>query len=367
MQPVQQALSDSLIERDAEVNAIMLGLLAREHVLFVGPPGTAKSLLCRSVAEAVSGMDYCERLLAPTSPPEALFGPISISALRDDRYEHVGRGTVTDCHLAFLDEVFRGSDAILDTLLHLLGPERQALIGTQQVQVPLMTAVGATNTWPDNAHQQALFDRWLIRRAIRPVSPQGRSRLLFDDLPAVTPQATLAELLDAQHEVDEATISDAAQQCMSKIMEELHVAGIRPSDRRCRKSLQVARAAAVLAGESTVEPHHLECLGDVLWDEPNEQPEKASGIVSQLANPVGAKLNEILREVDQLVSAITDQSERLAAVKKLEQCEKDVEKLQTTGNGRAGKCLMYVRRERVRLQAAALGIDPKRAEALMNT
>jgi hypothetical protein len=36
-----------------------------------------------------------------------------------------------------------------------------------------------------------------------------------------------------------------------------------------------------------------------------------------------------------------------------------------SGNGRAAKALAYVGRERIRLQAAALGIDPAKAEALL--
>lgn len=361
---LRTTLSAALIERDAEIDAMLLGLIAREHVLLCGPPGTGKSLLCRSVAAGIAGARYCERLLSPTTPPEAIFGPISLTALREDRYEHVGDGSVTDCELLFLDEVFRGSDAIRDTLLHLLGPERQAQVGTLQVKAPLVSAVGASNSWADTADQAAILDRWLIRRVVRPVSPQGRQQLLFGELPPVTPVVGMADV-QAAHDVSRCLpVSDEAKAAMVNILDELHGAGICPSDRRCRKSVSVTRAAAVLDGASEVKASHLECLTDVLWDLP-EHADKAGEIIRRIANPVGARLTEILREVDEAVSAAGDMGEKMAAVKKLEASEAEAKKLAASANGRAEKTLTYIRRERVRLQAAALGIDPAKAEALL--
>lgn len=365
MKSLFASIAAALIERDAEIQAILLGLVAREHVLLVGPPGVAKSHLCRSVAAGISGIKYCERLLAPTTPPEMVFGPISLSALREDRYEHVGEGTITDCHLALLDEFFRGSDAILDTLLHVLGPERQALIGTVQVRVPLLCAVGATNSWPDSQHQAAALDRWLIRRTVRPVSPQGRERLLYEELPPVTPAVSLADLDGAHAAAMALPISDEAKATLANIFGELAAAGIRPSDRRCRKSISVARAAAYLDGAAQVEPAHLECLGDVLWDDPAEQPQKCADIVSRISNPVGARLNELIREVDEIVTGATDSAARIGALKKIEACEKEANKLTASGNGRAAKCLAYISQERVRIQAAALGISADKVAAML--
>lgn len=361
---LRTALSAALIERDSEIDAMLLGLIAREHVLLVGPPGTGKSLLCRSVAAGIAGARYCERLLSPTTPPEAIFGPISLSALREDRYEHVGDGSVTDCELLFLDEVFRGSDAIRDTLLHLLGPERQAQVGTLQVKAPLVSAVGASNSWSDTADQAAILDRWLIRRVVRPVSPQGRRQLLFGDLPAVTCVVGMADIQAAHAASLALPVTDEAKATLLNILDELHGAGICPSDRRCRRAVSVARASAVLHGAAQVEPAHLECLTDVLWDLP-EHADKAAEIIGRISNPVGARLAEILREVDDAVSAAGDATQRMVAVKKLEESEAEAKKLSASGNGRAEKALAYIKRERIRIQAAVLGIDPVKAEALL--
>jgi MoxR-like ATPase len=359
---LRAALQAATIEREDEITALLLSLIAREHALLVGPPGTGKSYLCRSLAAGIEGARYVERLLSPTTPPEAVWGPISLSALREDRYEHVTTGSVADAEIVYLDEVGRASAAILDSLLHLLGPERQALLGTVQVQAPLVSAIGSANTWPEDA---ALLDRWLLRRVVRPISSTGREALLWSSLPAVSPVVTLSDLAAAHTAAAALPVSDAAKEALAEILDALAGAGIRPSDRRCRAAVKIARAAAVLDGANEVQRAHLEPLSMVLWDQP-EQAEQATEIVTRIANPVGARLIELLRECDEAAqSAGSAADTRVAAAQKLGDILAEAKKLVGPDNGRAAKVVKHVQREHVRLQALMLGIDASKAEALL--
>lgn len=359
------AASNSLVERDDEVRAILLGLLAREHVLLVGPPGTGKSFLCRSVCNAIDGAHFVERLLSPTTDPDEVWGPVDPVEYRTSgRYVRRSDGYAPSAHLLFLDEFFRASDAIRDTMLHLLGPERQTLVDGQQVKSPLLSAVGAANTWADTADQAAILDRWLIRRVVRPVSNGGRAKLLYGSLPSVTPVTTLADVISAGDAAQVLPVSQDARESLLEILEALSSEGIRPSDRRCRAAVKVARAAAYLDGQPEVKVTDLEVLADVLWDQP-EQREKATDVIVKIANPAGARLNAILAEVDEVLRDIgNDTSKRLAAINKLKTSESEVERLSVSGNGRAAKVLSYVQGESLRLNALALGIDPAKAAQL---
>lgn len=52
-----------------QVRLLLLATLCREHVLYIGPPGTAKSEIGRRLSKLVNG-PYFERLLTRFSVPE---------------------------------------------------------------------------------------------------------------------------------------------------------------------------------------------------------------------------------------------------------------------------------------------------------
>ena len=115
--PVDQLRTDltaGFPERKEVIEGILSAVLAGEHVLLLGPPGTAKSALARSVAQAFGGV-YFERLLTRFSTPEELFGAISLKALEQDRFARVVTGKLPEAEFAFVDEVFKANSAILKT------------------------------------------------------------------------------------------------------------------------------------------------------------------------------------------------------------------------------------------------------------
>lgn len=364
---LQTQLAAALIEREREIRALLLAAVAREHVLLVGPPGTAKSLLATSFAAGIDGARAFQVLLTKFSTPEEIFGPVSISALRDDRYERKVDGYAPTAHVLFIDEVFKASSAILNTTLTLL-QERAYDNGGTRHPCPLRLAIGASNEWPNSEEAQelgAVFDRFALRVRVQPVSPAARERLLYDALPTVAPCATLADLDAAAAAAARIPVGDAARAALAQILDELAAAGIRPGDRRARKAVAIARAAAYLDGAAEVAPAHLEDLKHVLWVDP-EHADRAADIIVRVANPTGARITEILRAVDETVrSAGKDAAARMAAIKQLEESEREVAKLAPSGNGRAKAAQQYVRGERIRLQAAALGIDPAKVAAMM--
>lgn len=177
-----EELERGLLQRDVAARALLLAALAGEHVLLLGPPGTAKSELARRLQRLLPGAHYFERLLTRFSVPEELFGPLSLKALEDDRYERLTGGYLPSAEVAFLDEVFKANSAILNTLLGLLH-ERCFDNGQHRVDVPLVCLVGASNEVPQDESLQAFYDRFLLRVPVAPVDDAHFAALLQTALP----------------------------------------------------------------------------------------------------------------------------------------------------------------------------------------
>jgi MoxR-like ATPase len=245
-------LQQGLLERETASRLVLLAALAGEHALLIGPPGTAKSELARRLHRCFEGARYFERLLTRFSTPEELFGPLSLKALEDDRYERLVDGFLPTAGIAFLDEVFKANSAILNALLTLLN-EREFDNGSGRAQVPLVSVVAASNEVPVDEALHAFYDRFLVRI---PVDPVGDDRFLaLLQLPAAATMAPAAGLVARQL----AAWRDAALQV--RLSEELlsDCLALRSwlqqqsaslSDRRWRQWMDLMRVAAATEGRT---------------------------------------------------------------------------------------------------------------------
>jgi hypothetical protein len=221
-----------------------------------------------------AGACYFERLLTRFSVPEELFGPLSLRALEDDRYERLTDGFLPTAQVAFLDEVFKANSAILNALLTLLN-EREFDNGSGRVVVPLISVVGATNEVPDDEALQAFYDRFALRVPVEPVDDAHFAALL--QLPAELPQP--CPRLEAQA-LEGLRTRAAALPLPQSVIEQLVKARalcaaqqITVSDRRWRKLaalLQVQAASRLAAddADATVSPWDLWVLPYVLAARP---------------------------------------------------------------------------------------------------
>lgn len=252
-------LAHGLLEREAPVRLALLAALAGEHVLLIGPPGTAKSALARRLHSAFAQTRYFERLLTRFSTPEELFGPLSLKALEDDRYERLIDGFLPTAGIAFLDEVFKANSAILNALLTLLN-EREFDNGTQRFRTPLISVIAASNEVPADEALQAFYDRFLIRVPVAPVGDGNFEALLaLDDVASPVD----APLLPAERQ---AIASAAAQVALSESfvtacarLRQWLASQREPalSDRRWRQFVALARTAAASEGRDAVDAYDL--------------------------------------------------------------------------------------------------------------
>jgi MoxR-like ATPase len=292
-------------ERKEVIHGSLAAVLASEHVLLLGPPGTAKSALVRSIAQAFS-CTYFERLLTKFSTPEELFGAISLKALEQDRFSRITTGKLPEAELAFVDEVFKGNSAILNSLLSLVN-ERVFHNDDAPMKCPLVSMFGASNELPEGKELEAVFDRFLLRYDVNYLlRPSSFRCVVMSGDPAVTVGLTRKQLAQAQKEASAVKLTDETVEAMITIRDACKAEGITASDRRWKKLTKVAQATAYMAGATETAPEDLSILVDSLWREPKERT-KLAKVVGRIADPVGAQANEILdaaRETAGKVSAI---------------------------------------------------------------
>src|SRR3990172_4876324 len=114
---VREELAQVFLERAEAIDGALAALLAGQHVLLIGPPGTAKSMLADELCRRLDGSTYSQWLLTKFTTPEELFGAVSLRALESDDYRRVTTNKLPEAHIAFLDEVFKANSSILNAIL----------------------------------------------------------------------------------------------------------------------------------------------------------------------------------------------------------------------------------------------------------
>lgn len=354
----RQELTDSLIERESEIDLVMTALICQEHVLFVGPPGTAKSMLADAIVSWLHGDKFSVQL-TKFSTPEDVFGPISVAGLKNDEYRRITRGKMPEAHVAYVDEIFNASSAILNTLLQVLN-ERTYRNNGSLMQCPLLICIGASNSWPGDQEGGkelgALFDRFLFRKPVKSIShAKSIDRLLWgpDPTPKLSTQISGEEIHQATSSAQALPWSIPAKDAFQEIRHVAKKEGIQPGDRRLRKSVLAAQAFAWLNGAAEVEPDHLEILGHVLWDDPAEQPAKLQQIVGKIANPVAMQVNSRLMEAEQIIAACDPRNLQAAfeACKKLGEIHR---KLTAIAGPKAATAADYVKTKAADIKKATV-------------
>jgi MoxR-like ATPase len=295
-------LADNLIDRAEAIDAAILALVTREHAVFLGPPGTAKSMLVRSVCERIEGASYFERLLTRFSTPEEIFGPFSLSALERDRYERVTAGTLVDAHIGFVDEIFKANSAILNSLLTLVNERLYHESGAAR-PVPLLSIFGASNETPEDNSLAALYDRFLIRVVVPYVGDDDSLRRLLDLAPqAPTATISLDDLRVAQADVLATPLTASAVDAIIAVKHELAQEGIAVSDRRWKQCGTLLRARAWLDGDNEANDVHGVVLTHALWSTPDQLR-----VVERCVSKVCAPLNLEAVELEDAAKDLYDQ------------------------------------------------------------
>jgi MoxR-like ATPase len=299
--------SRTLVERDDEIDATAVALASGYHLLLVGPPGVAKSMLLHGVA-AWFGGSYFDYQLTKFTTPDELFGGVDILALRRSELRLAREGMMLDADFVFLDEVFNAGSALLNSMLSFLN-EGYYRFGASRHEARRLLVVAASNRYPggesgneEGQNTAALYDRFLIRLDVSADhSREGWRRLMRSDPaafdlgppPGVAPIAR-EELEAVRRHARSLPFAAEADEAFFDIHRELTGGEaekrVAVSPRRVTQARRIVQAAAALDGSPEVRARHLAVLKHVLWSDAGEERKRVAEVVGRLADPSGERL-----------------------------------------------------------------------------
>ncbi len=296
--------------RDTAVDLMKLALLCHEHVLLLGPPGSGKSELVSRFARGVKAQSF-QYLLTRFTEPAELFGPVDIQAFQQGRYHVRTESMLPEAQIAFLDEVFQASSAILNTLLSLVH-ERIFYNGAELQPVPLLALFGASNTLPDDPTLRAFSDRFALRLEIESIPDESLGDMLekgWDlELERINRSVTQGEaLLDPAQlellyqELAHIGVGGVLSQ-YQEVIRRLRAEGVRLTERRMVKGLKLIRGAALLEGRSEADVRDLWPLNHV-WNTPEDVPILRQ-VVQPLVEEAGGPALDTHRPLEDLVEEL---------------------------------------------------------------
>ena len=306
-------MSTGAYEREEVIALALLSAIAGESIFLLGLPGVGKSMVARRLKMAFKHANSFEYLMSRFSTPDEIFGPVSITKLKDeDTYERVIEGYLPTADIVFLDEIWKAGPAIQNSLLTALN-ERIFRNGNHDIQLPLKSIISASNELPaEDEGLEALWDRFLVRYVEQPIS--GRSAFVklltlrgeecvIDD----GQQFSDDEYTMMQQQIDMIVIPDLVCNIICDIRDvlsdrnkatEVMPAAAEPpyvSDRRWRKIMGILRTSAMLNGRFQVDPSDCLLLEHLIWDNDEQIP----GVKHLVANTIVSKLGvDIPRSID---------------------------------------------------------------------
>ena len=334
------AISSGLFEREHIVANVLLAVIAGQSVFLYGVPGTAKSLIARRISLAFKDAKHFEYLMQRFSTPDEVFGPVDIKELKEGRYVRKIEGYLPSANFAFLDEIFKSSPAILNTLLTIIN-EKIFRNDGKDVKVPLHALIAASNETPaQGSGLEALYDRLNMRLLVEPLKEwdnfknliEGKfeeanvsddEKITLDELNLITNGAKAVKFSPQSLEIikeirenieklnvknDQDDSSDPYQQSRQETSDEQilqeNQSQIYVSDRRWKNLAHILKTSAFLNDRSEVLPADVLLLANCLWSE-KEQIEAIKNIVTQSA---GKNLSsKLIIELEQRAARLADE------------------------------------------------------------
>lgn len=314
-------MSTGIYEKEHIIAMSLLSAIAGESIFLLGPPGTAKSLVARRLKLAFSKSNAFEYLMSRFSTPDEIFGPVSISLLKnEDRYERVVDGFMPTATVVFLDEIWKASPSIQNTLLTAIN-ERIFKNGRETISLPLKALIAASNELPaEDEGLEALWDRFLLRMVSNCIQTEStfykmlRQKTVVDVIMPDDLKITDDLYLAWQQEIENIQIPDSILETITYIRKRLKAEGEKEgnnvmdyyvSDRRWKKCIHLLQTSAFLNGRSSINETDIPILIHCLWNTTASIPIIIDIVTGSLTQKLHRQMDQIEKAIDQALKQVS--------------------------------------------------------------
>ena len=279
---LRKLLDAHVVGHDEAKQALLLGLLCREHIYLEGPPGTAKTRMAELAARGSSLEFFFYQMHRDTRLAE-LVGDVVIERrpLAEGGGERIHQsiepGGILTAEVCVLDDISRAPGEALNVLLRILNERRFG-----ERPIPLLTAIATSNPMRDEYYNEPLdpanLDRFALQLSVSGLLQSGNeetARVLVDrfadgtvvEQPDPRPVSERAVFDRLYARLGEVAVPEPVKDALLRILRVLVVdyacgeSNSLLTDRSFLvKAIKLLRGRALLAGRERVELADLEVL-----------------------------------------------------------------------------------------------------------
>ncbi|MBP9888827.1 MAG: AAA family ATPase [Leptospiraceae bacterium] len=332
IQELLTELNKDVYEKEEILGLALLSAIAGESIFLLGAPGVAKSLIARRLKFAFRDATSFEYLMNRFSTPDEIFGPVSISKLKDeDKYERIVKNYLPSADVVFLDEIWKAGPSIQNALLTVLN-EKIYRNGDKEIDVPMKALISASNELPEHGQGlEALWDRFLLRYYVDGVLNKekfnemiSKSLKSYEDTIDARLKITANQYAGWSSLIDEVTIPEnifAIIHIIRNYIQEYNEKqkekkgnGLYVSDRRWKKIIRLLRTSAYLNGRQEVDLMDCFLIQHCIWNE-TTQRDTVSQFVKDAVQKYGYKSNletdSIKKEIEDLKTEVKEETSHI--------------------------------------------------------
>ena len=310
-------MSQGVYEKEQIIAVALLCAVAGENMFLLGPPGTAKSMVASRLKMVFKDGKSFDYLMSRFSTPDEIFGPISISRLKnDDRYERLTTGYLPEADVVFLDEIWKAGPSIQNTLLTVIN-EHIFHNGGQIIRTPMKVLIAASNELPaKDEGLEALWDRFLVRMVSNCIESDTSFFKMIKgagiELSELSESLFITDELYSlwQNESKAVGIQDSVVCAIKNIRKSLAALEKEDgnqlryyiSDRRWRKAYKLMQTSAYLNGRSEINLSDYLLLIHSFWNDVECIPNVLYAFTSSISDTVLKGLTKIDKSIRQLMT-----------------------------------------------------------------